>query len=238
MKARVAILGNLNESYEPHYKMIKSFRDFQEKFDFSFEWIPTEDLLTDAAQTLDGFSGIVAGSGPYKSKEGVINGIRFARKNNIPFLGTCSGFGYAVLEFAQDVFNLPLVYHPHENSELPPGEIFLQTLNLCGVGLHTISFVPVKGTLTARIYNNKPFVEEESHCMYGVNQKMIEAFTKEGLIVSGMDEEMEPKIMEYKPNDFFVITLFLPQLKSDRENPHPLLSAFFEAVKIKNPVSA
>lgn len=237
-KTKVAILGNLNEAYEPHYMMNRRFSDFQEKFDFSFEWIPTESLDTNYTDILGGFSGIVAGSGPYKSKEGVINGIRFARKNNIPFFGTCSGFGYAVLEFGQSIFNLPTVYHPYESTELHPDEIFLQTLNLCGVGMHTISFEPLKGTLTADVYNNEPVVNEESHCMYGISEKMIGTFEKEGLIVSGVNEEGEAKIMEYKPNDFFVITLFLPQLKLDIQNPHPLLSAFFEAVKIKNPVSA
>ncbi|HEY2582359.1 MAG TPA: hypothetical protein VGI43_11165 [Mucilaginibacter sp.] len=237
-QTKVAILGNLNEAYEPHYMMNKSFSDFQEKLDFSFDWMPTETLATNNVDILKGFSGIVAGSGPYKSKEGVINGIRFARKNNIPFFGTCSGFGCAVLEFGQYIFNLPAVYHPYENTELQPNEIFLQTLNLCGVGMRTISFKPVKGTLTARIYNNEPVVKEESHCMYGVNLAMIKVFEKEGLIVSGMDKEKEPKIMEYIANDFFVITLFLPQLKSNIQTPHPLLSAFFEAVKIKNPVSS
>ncbi|HEY4326933.1 MAG TPA: hypothetical protein VGN20_23305 [Mucilaginibacter sp.] len=236
-KTKVAILGNLNEAYEPHYMMNKSFSDFQEKLDFSFEWIRTEILAANEVDILKGFSGIIAGSGPYKSKEGVINGIRFARKNNIPFFGTCSGFGYAVLEFGQDIFNLTTVYHPYETNELQPNEIFLQTLNLCGVGMHTISFKPVKGTLTARIYNNEPVVKEESHCMYGVSEKIIDVFENEGLIVSAVDEEGEPKIMEYKPNDFFVITLFYPQMRSDIQNPHPLLSAFFEAVKIKNPVS-
>lgn len=233
-KFKVAILGNLNEGYEPHYTMNKCFMDFQETVDFSFEWIPTETLANDSADVLETYHGIIAGSGPYKSKEGVINGIRFARKNNIPFLGTCSGFGYAVLEFGQSLFNLQTVYHPYENTNLQENEIFLQQLNLCGVGMHTISFNPVKGTLTDKVYNNEITVNEESHCVYGVNRKMTKIFEHEGLIVSGLDDEGEPKIMEYKPNDFFVITLFLPQFKSDIQNPHPLLSAFFEAAEIKS----
>jgi CTP synthase (UTP-ammonia lyase) len=230
-KYKVGILGNMNENYEPHYTMNKCFKDFLETIDFSFEWIPTETLVENAAAKLYNYQGIVAGSGPYKSKEGVINGIRFARESNIPFLGTCSGFGYAVLEFGQSIFNLQTVYHPYEGVEMKEDEIFLQTLDFCSSGMHTISFNPVKGTLTDQVYGKPVIVHEESHCVYGVNRKMTGIFEKEGLVVSGVDDKGEPKIMEYNQNDFFIITLFLPQMKSDIENPHPLITAFFKAVE-------
>lgn len=228
---KIGILGNLKESYEPHYKLNSCLREFQGTFDFTFEWIPTETLDQNADDVLDQYHGIVAGSGPYKSKDGVINGIRCARKNNIPFLGTCSGFGYAVLEFGQSIFNLDTVYHPYEKADLGSGETFLQQLNYCCAGMHTISFTPVKGTLTEIVYNHPAIVCEESHCVYGVNREMIDTFANEGLIVSGIDDEGEPKIMEYNRNNFFVLTLFLPQLKSDHQNPHPLLSSFFKAIE-------
>jgi CTP synthase (UTP-ammonia lyase) len=229
-KYKVAILGNINENYEPHFKINQCFNDFRETIDFTFDWIPTEALEESAAGVLQAYQGIIAGSGPYKSKAGVINGIRYARKNNIPFLGTCSGFGYAVLEFGQSIFNLDAIYHPYENPALAPEETFLQKLLVCDVGMHTISFKPVDGTLTNRIYNSLAIVHEESHCVYGVNMEMIDVFKKAGLIVSGFDDEKEPKIMEYTPNDFFIIILFLPQLKSTVQKPHPLLFAFFKAI--------
>jgi CTP synthase (UTP-ammonia lyase) len=99
--------------------------------------------------------------------------------------------------------------------------------------METISFNPLKGTLTDNIYSHQEIVNEESHCTYGVNRKMTEVFEKEGLIVSGTGEAGEPKIMEYNRNDFFVITLFLPQLRSSLQNPHPLISSFFKAAENK-----
>ena len=233
---KIGILGNLKEGYEPHYRLNSCFREFQDTFNFTFEWIATETLDQNADDVLNQYRGIVAGSGPYKSKPGVINGIRYARKNNIPFLGTCSGFGYAVLEFGQSIFKLDTVYHPYEKPDLQPREIFLQQLDYCCAEMHTISFKPVKGTLTGIAYNNASIIREESHCVYGVNREMIGSFANEGLIVSGMDDQGEPKIMEYTRNDFFVITLFLPQLKSDIQNPHPLLSAFFKAIELREKI--
>ncbi|MBV8388228.1 MAG: hypothetical protein JO080_00355 [Mucilaginibacter sp.] len=230
---RVAILGNPNENYEPHCRMDSCFKEFQTNFDFTFEWIPTETLSENPDSILSGFQGIVAGSGPYLSKEGVINGIRYARTNNIPFLGTCSGFGYAVLEFGQFLLNLGTVHHPYEDVELTTGETFLQQLNNCCAGMHTIRFEPVRGSLTAKVYKNSPVVQEESHCTYGISTHMVPVFAKAGLLISGYDDEKEAKIMEYKKSDFFIITLFLPQFRSDIENPHPLLSSFFRSVMAK-----
>ena len=62
---------------------------------------------------------------------------------------------------------------------------------------------------------------------------MIQTFENEGLIVAGHNEENEPKLMEYSRNDFFIITLFLPQLKSGLQEPHPLISGFLEAALVK-----
>lgn len=233
---KIGILGNLNEAYEPHYVMNKVFRELQQSLPFQFEWIPTETLDQDAPDTLCPFQGIIAGSGPYRSKEGVINGIRYARQNNIPFLGTCSGFGYAVLEFGQSLFHLDTVTHLNEGKPIPAGETFLQPLNVCSMDNHTICFQPVPATLTSQVYNHPKTICETSHCSYGINTHMIETFQKEGLIVSAKDEEGEAKIMEYRPNDYFIIVLFLPQLQSTPDQPHPLLTAFLNAAATRKPL--
>jgi CTP synthase (UTP-ammonia lyase) len=234
MKNRIGILGNFNPHYEPHYSMNACFDAVKDRFEY--EWLPTEMLDVNASLIPDKYQGIVAGSGPYKSKTGVINGIRYARENDIPFLGTCSGFGYAVLEFGQAIFNLENVYHPYEAADLAPGETFLQQLEFCCPDMHTINFRPLKNTLTSKIYSEAIEVHEESHCYYGIKNEMIDVFDKNGLVVSGRDDSGEPKIMEYNRNNFFIITLFLPQLKPGLTGPHPLLAAFLNAVEKHLPV--
>jgi CTP synthase (UTP-ammonia lyase) len=232
-KIKVAIMGNMNENYAPHYNMNRCFVEFQQSIPFEFEWVPTEQLENEPETILSGYRGIVAGSGPYRSKTGVISGIRYARKNNVPFLGTCSGFGYAVLEFGQHLFDLETVYHPYENKNIKEGETFLASLNDCDVGMHTITFKPVAGTLTDNIYQQEQ-VSERSHCSYGINPEMICCFEAEGFQVSGFDAVREPKIMEYRKNEFFVVTLFLPQFNSGINNPHPLLARFFKTIQLQH----
>jgi len=225
---KIGILGNFNPNYFPHFRMGLCLNEFKSHFNFSFEWIPTEKILEPDFQGLDEFQGIISGSGPYTSKEGVIRGIRFARKNNIPFMGTCSGFSYAIMEFGQEIFDLKEVDHPYQNNTLPEEEILLAPLNHCDTQMHEIYFHPIPGTKTSRIYNQDR-VEEQSHCTYGIHPKKISAFKDHGFLASGIDHEGEPKIMEYSPNDFHIITLFLPQVLSSPQNPHPLISALLES---------
>lgn len=229
----IGILGNVNLKYEPHYEMNYVFRELQKEIPFQFEWVPTENLVEDAGGKLAGYQGIIAGSGPYTSKEGVINGIRYARENNIPFLGTCSGFGYTVLEFGQALFRLKTVRHLNEGVTLDPQETFLQTLSVCSMDNHTICFSILPDTVTSSAYANAGDTCETTHCSYGVHTDMIAPFAEAGLIVSAQDDDGEPKIMEYNRNDYFVIVLFLPQLQSTPENPHPLIAAFLQAAAQK-----
>ncbi len=228
-KFKIGILGNLDETYLPHYKMNSCFTEFQDTFNFTFEWIPTEKLEEFDVAILDSYNGIIAGSGPYNSKEGVINGIKYARENHLPFLGTCSGFGYSVLEFGKALFELETVHHPLEGIQTNENQIFLQPLNACGLDMYPITFTPVLGTLTAGIYSKTPDISELSHCHYGISLEMIKHFESAGFLVAGYDEIGEPKIMEYTKNMFFVIALFYPQLNSNRKNPHPLLESFLQA---------
>jgi|GEM_PF-3404059 len=224
---KIAILGNRNTEYGPHSRMHSSFEYFQKSFPFIFDWVPTEEIIPLEKEKNLNYNGFVAGSGPYLDKEGILAGIRFARKNNILFLGTCSGFNYAVLEFAQDIFALEKVYHPYEKPELPEYEIFLQNLNSCSREMHPIAFFPRKNSLTEKVYGQTKVVEM-SHCTYGIHTEKIEAFRKKGFKDAGADLDGEIKIMEYSPNDFHIATLFLPQFTSSLDSPNPLMQSFLE----------
>lgn len=226
----IGILGNYNPDYFPHKRMGECLNEFRTHFNLNYEWVATESLLEPHFPGLGHFHGIISGSGPYKSKEGVIEGIRFARKNNIPFMGTCSGFSYAIMEFGQDLLNIPEVKHPYNQEDISEYELLLAPLNHCETGVHSIYFKPQFGTHISRIYGMDK-VEEQSHCTYGIHPSKIETFKKLGFIASGADEQGEPKIMEYSPNDFHIVTLFLPQVKSNPENPHPLIFSFLKAAE-------
>lgn len=224
----IALLGDYNPVYEPHSKAVEALRGGQLTFQFSFDWIATGRLEERADLALAGYSGIWAGSGPYASKTGVLNGIRYARQNNIPFIGTCSGFGYAVLELGQHLFNLASVNHPQEGVAISAEHLFLEKLTACGLGWQDITLSTVPGTLTQQIYRAANPINERSHCSYGLHPAQADLFAQNGLIVSARDETGEVKMLEYSPNDLFLAMLFYPQLNHTTDRPHPILQAFMQ----------
>ena len=54
---------------------------------------------------------------------------------------------------------------------------------------------------------------------------------KQGLLnISGSDAEGEIRVIEHPDHPFFIGTLFVPQMRSTSEKPHPLVTAFLAAV--------
>ena len=71
---------------------------------------------------------------------------------------------------------------------------------------------------------------EDFRCNYGVNSEYLSALEKAGLGLSGFGEDGELRIVELPGHPFFVATLFVPQMRSTAETPHPLLVGFAAAV--------
>src|SRR5450432_281429 len=72
------------------------------------QWLPTDSLLDPALdKKLEAFDGLWAAPGsPYNSFDGMLRGIEFARQRDWPFLGTCGGCQYALIECARNVLGI------------------------------------------------------------------------------------------------------------------------------------
>lgn len=90
----------------------------------------------------------------------------------------------------------------------------------------TVRIVP--GTFAHRVYAKEETVEE-FRCNYGLNSAYQEQFRRGGVQVSGMDLAGEVRIVELADHRYFVATLFLPQLSSSPDKPHPLIVAYLKA---------
>jgi len=78
------------------------------------EWIPTEEIH--AASRVSDFDGLwCVPASPYRSMEGALRAIRFAREAGLPFLGTCGGFQHAILEYARHVLGWADAEHAETN---------------------------------------------------------------------------------------------------------------------------
>ena len=108
---RIGILGDFNSDFRSHHATNDALQHAARKLKLKVEsaWIPTASLLLPTATaSLDAFDGIWASPGsPYKSFDGMLKGIEFARVYDRPFLGTCGGFQYALIECARNVIGIP-----------------------------------------------------------------------------------------------------------------------------------
>jgi CTP synthase (UTP-ammonia lyase) len=86
------------------------------------------------------------------------------------------------------------------------------------------------GTLTHRAYG-KAEVTEQFACNYGLNPEYREAIGSGALKVAGIDLAGDVRIVELSAHRFFIATLFLPQLSSSPDLPHPLIVAYLTAAQ-------
>lgn len=189
-------------------------------------WISTDTLEIGSEQKLEGFDMLWCAPGsPYKSAQGAMNAIQFARENNYPFIGTCGGFQHAVLEFARDVLGFPEVKQASFDPYSP--NPFISSLS-CSLAGETQTISITEGTRTSKIYG-KSKTDERYNCNFGLNAEFLNQLTSNGFIIAGTDEAGEARILELPQNRFFIATLFQPQLNSTRENPHQLILAFLKS---------
>ena len=87
----------------------------------------------------------------------------------------------------------------------------------------------VPGSRAAQLYGAEIAVEPY-YCNYGVNVAYLERLVDGGLRVSGVGDKDEVRIVELPDHPFFVATLFLPQARSTRTSPHPLLRGYAAAL--------
>ncbi len=85
-------------------------------------------------------------------------------------------------------------------------------------------------TRAAAIYGARR-TREAFYCNYGLNPAYRDALEAAGLVVSGVDGDGEARIMEMRDHPFFLATLFVPQARSARDRPHPVLAAFAAAAR-------
>ncbi|MFE4714324.1 hypothetical protein ACFRAM_26080 [Paenibacillus sp. NPDC056722] len=157
--------------------------------------------------------------------QGALNGIRFAREHNIPFLGTCGGFQHMIIEFARNVLEISEADHAEEN---PNSSFILVAPLTCFVSEQTHTFKLTPGLKVAEIYGEHEIVEQYGVCNYGLNPEFAPLLEKAGMRIAGVDTDGEVRIMELMDHPFFIGTLFQPERSALKNMVHPLIRAFLQ----------
>jgi CTP synthase (UTP-ammonia lyase) len=229
MKPKVGIIGEFREALRSHVTLNESLDHVRDKygFDFEYEWIDTEQVERLGKQLLNRLSGIwSAPGGSFKSLQGTLDAITYARENNIPHLGTCGGFQHTIVEFARNVLGIEDA--GHEDYQPDASNLVISRLKCSLVGVSGIVHI-CNGTRAFGSYRVAA-TEEDFSCNFGVNPEFRAKLTHPDLVFSGTDETGEVRIAEITTHKFFLATLFVPQKRSTKEDPHPLIRDFIKAV--------
>jgi CTP synthase (UTP-ammonia lyase) len=189
-------------------------------------WIATEQVESDAIGVPHSLDALVIAPGsPYRSLDGALAAITQARVHDIPLLGTCGGFQHVVLEFARNVLGLEDAQH----AEYDPyaSTLFITPLS-CSLAGQTMTVHLRAGTKAALAYGTLT-TNERYYCNFGLNPEHVQAMADGGLLVSGVDQDDEERIVELPDHRFFLATLFVPQTSSAPDAPHPLFVALVAA---------
>lgn len=186
-------------------------------------------------ERLAGCDGVlVPGGFGKRGSEGKIAAIRYARENQIPFLGICFGMQLACIEYARNVIG----YADANSSELDPSTTHpiidlladqYEGINMGGtlrLGLYDCHIT--KGTNTYRAYEKEDIRERHRH-RYEFNNAFAEVVSKD-LIVTGRNPQQNlVEIVELKNHPWFVACQFHPEFLSRPQRPHPLFRDFIQA---------
>jgi CTP synthase (UTP-ammonia lyase) len=226
MPTTIAVIGDRDEVSRPHAATEASLRHAADHagIELKFEWLPTESLdADDVEQRLSRFDGHwIAPGSPYRSLNGALRAIRFARERDRPLIGTCGGFQHAVLEFARDVLGLTDAQHAEYD---PYASVLFVTPLACSLVGKTMPVRLKPGSRVASILQADK-IAARYYCNFGLNPAFRDRLETAGLRIVGEDEQGEARIVELSGHQFFVATLFLPQFDSTPDRPHPLIAAF------------
>ena len=224
---KIGIIGDYNEHFIPH-KATNDALDHASKYlgiKIEIQWLPTALLEQNVEKDLKQFNALWCAPGsPYQSLKGALKAIQFAREYNWPFIGTCGGCQHVVIEYARNV----LGFQDAEHAEYNPygSSLFISALPCSLVG-KTMRINLKPNSIAYSLYQST-VIQEQYYCNFGINPAYQALIHEGGLFISGVEGEREARILELPNHNFFIATLFVPQLTSSPDNPHPLIVAYLE----------
>lgn len=193
----------------------------------------TEEILgkLDGLLVAPGFGG--------RGIDGKIEAVRYARENNIPFLGVCLGMQCAAIEFTRNVLGHKDA-HTTEidvDTKYPVIDLMEEQKDIKNMGgTMRLGSYDCKLDTASKSYAeyNKELISERHRHRYEFNNKFRDDFEKAGMKIAGVNPEKDlVEIIELENHPWFVGVQFHPEYKSTVKNPHPLFVGFVKAA-LKN----
>ncbi|MBL7206626.1 MAG: CTP synthase (glutamine hydrolyzing) [Candidatus Aenigmarchaeota archaeon] len=235
----IGITGKYTNVHDSYMSILKALEHTAPYYNtkVEVEWIETTDITKDnVSDRLKGLNGIIVPGGfGARGTEGKIECIRYARENDIPFLGLCYGFQMATIEFARNVCGLPNANSTEIEPETKEPVICIlpEQEEIEGLGgtmrLGGIDLSVKKDTKAFELYGKENIKMRFRH-RFNVNTKYIDILEENGLVFSGYAPKKRiMQILELPDKKFFMASQYHPEFTSKPLEPNPMFRGFIEA---------
>ncbi|WP_164217613.1 CTP synthase [Virgibacillus sp. YIM 98842] len=236
----IGLVGKYVELPDAYLSVVEALKHagFDFDADIKVHWINseklTEDGIREALSKVDGI--IVPGGFGDRGIEGKISAIKYARENNVPFLGICLGMQLATVEFARNVLGLegahsteinPATAHPI--IDLLPEQKDVEDMG----GTLRLGIYPCElkdGTKTKAAYDEQDVIHERHRHRYEFNNLYRDQMEQNGFIFSGLSPNGRlVETIEIEGHPWFVACQFHPEFTSRPTRPQGLFKGFIGA---------
>ena len=235
----IGLVGKYVE-YEDSYKSLKEallHGGLAHRAKVNIKWIEAEHLdWPDCIESLREYDGIlVPGGFGKRGVEGMINAIRFAREQKVPYFGICLGMQTMVIEYARNVCGMKGA-NSTEFDAAAPYRVIYKLRELKGVdelgGTMRLGAYPchlAEGSFARAAYGEAEISERHRH-RYEFNREFQKELVDHGLILTGETPDgTYVEICEIRDHPWYLGCQFHPEFKSKPMEPHPLFRAFIGA---------
>ena len=240
-KVKIALVGKYVKLEDSYISVVESLQHagFINKVKVDIEMIDSETIVpTNAKEILSKYDGIVVPGGfGDRGIEGMIETIKVARENNIPFLGICLGMQMAVVEFARNVLGLKDANSAEfsNTTKNPVIHIMEEQKSVKTKGgtmrLGSYPCIIKEDSIAKNVYNNTRIDERHRH-RFEFNNSYKEKLEKAGLVCSGVSPDGNlVEIVELNNHPYFIAAQFHPELKSRPNRPAPLFVGLIKSAK-------
>jgi CTP synthase len=238
-EVEIAVCGkyiSLNDSYKSVYEAL-AHAGIANRVKVKIRKVDSEAIEKQGARTLlEGVHGLlVPGGFGKRGIEGMIQAVRYAREEYLPFFGICLGLQVATIEFARNCAQIPTATSSEFDSDAAHPVIDLMeeqkqvVLKGGSMRLGAYPCALIKDSLAHSLYTRESISERHRH-RYEVNNRYLDRLTAAGLFVSGRNPELDlVEIVELRDRDFFLAVQFHPEFKSKPLTPHPIFRGFVRA---------
>ena len=247
-KTEIAIVGKYLDLLDAYKSLSEAITHagIENRTEVSVRYVDAEQLEENGcAELADVHAILVPGGFGERGFEGKISAARFARENNVPYLGICYGLHAAVIDFARHVVGLDNANSTEINpntrdpviglvSEWEDSDGTTQRRNgdedLGGsMRLGEQCCLLDEASLASKLYGASSVLERHRH-RYEVNNAYLPTFAEHGLAVAGRSEgEALVEMIELPDLDWFVACQFHPEFNSSPRDSHPLFRGFIAA---------